>query len=83
MINLVHVRGTPVRLIRYNPDSYEPLKGQRRIKLEQREKKLLEYVKWAIKNPPQEEDMFSNVLYLFYNDYDTKQQVWNTLIKII
>jgi hypothetical protein len=38
MINLVHVRGTPVRWIRYNPDSYEPVKGQKCVKREQREK---------------------------------------------
>ena len=83
MINLVHVRGIPVRWIRYNPDSYEPLKGQRPVKLEQREKKLVEYVKWAMTHPPQEEGNFSDVLFLFYNEYDTKEQLWNTLIKII
>ena len=77
MVNLVHVRGMPVRWIRYNPDVYEPMEGQRKVKIEQREKKLLEYTKWAMKNPP---DMISNVLYLFYNDYDTKNQEWQTLI---
>ena len=77
MVNLVHVRGMPVRWIRYNPDVYEPMEGQRKVKIEQREKKLLEYTKWAMNNPP---DTISNVLYLFYNDYDTKNQEWQTLI---
>ena len=77
MINLVHVRGMPVRWIRYNPDVYEPANGQRKIKLEQREKKLIEYTKWAMKNPP---DTISSVLYLFYDEYDTKNQEWHKLI---
>ena len=77
MINLVEQRGMPVRWIRYNPDVYEPMKGQRTIKLEQREKKLIEYTKWAMKNPP---DTISSVLYLFYDEYDTKNQEWHKLI---
>jgi len=77
MINLVHVRGMPVRWIRYNPDVYEPLKGQRKIKLEQREKKLIEYTKWAMANPP---TTISTVLYLFYDDFDTKSENWHTLL---
>lgn len=79
MVNLVEVRGMPVRWIRYNPDSYESLKGQRQVKIEQREKKLLEYVKWAMKHP-QENDI-SSVLYLFYDEYDTTNQPWLSLIK--
>lgn len=55
MINLVEARGMPVRFIRYNPDVYEPMKGQRKMKFEQREKKLIEYVKYAMSHPPQEE----------------------------
>ena len=78
MINLVQVRGMPVRWIRYNPDVYEPLKGQRKVKQEQREKKLLEYIKWAMKHP--QEGVMSSVLYLFYDEYDTTSQVWHTLI---
>jgi hypothetical protein len=81
MVNLVNIRGMPVRWIRYNPDSYEPLKGQRSVKKEQREKKLVEYVKWAMNHSPQEEENFSDVLYLFYNEYDTKEQIWEPLIK--
>jgi hypothetical protein len=77
MINLVHVRGMPVRWIRYNPDVYEPTEGQRKVKLEQREKKLLEYVKWAMNHPP---ESFSSVLYLFYDEYDTKSQEWHKLL---
>jgi hypothetical protein len=80
MINLVHVRGMPVRWIRYNPDSYEPIKGQRTIKQKQREKKLIEYVYYAIKHTPQEDNVFANVLYLFYDEYDTLTQQWLKLI---
>ena len=77
MINLVHVRGMPVRWIRYNPDVYEPLKGQKKMQLEQREKKLIEYILWAMRHPP---DTISTVLYLFYNGHDTKSQEWHTLL---
>ena len=80
MINLVEVRGIPVRFIRYNPDCYEPIKGQRTIKQEQREKKLIEYVYYAIKHTPQEDNVFANVLYLFYDEYDTSTQQWLKLI---
>jgi len=80
MINLVEVRGIPVRFIRYNPDYYEPIKGQRIIKQEQREKKLIEYVYYAIKHTPQEDNVFANVLYLFYDEYDTSTQQWLKLI---
>jgi hypothetical protein len=79
MINLVGVRAMPVRFIRYNPDVYEPLKGQRIIKLEQREKKLVEFVKYAMKHSPQKDGVFANVLYLFYDDHDTNQ-TWQPLI---
>ena len=80
MVNLVEVRGMPVRWIRYNPDVYEPIAGQRKVKIEQREKKLIEYTKWAMNHSPQEDGHISNVLYLFYNDYDTKSQEWQKLI---
>jgi hypothetical protein len=81
MVNLVHVRGMPVRWIRYNPDVYEPISGQRKVRAELREKKLLEYTKWAMKHSPSEESVISNVLYLFYDEYDTKSQEWNTLLE--
>jgi len=71
MINLIHVRGMPVRWIRYNPDVYEPMEGQRKVKLEQREKKLVEHVKWAMKHSPSDDGVFSNVLYLYYDEYDS------------
>jgi hypothetical protein len=77
MINLVEVRGMPVRWIRYNPDVYEPMKGQRKVKVEQREKKLIEYTKWAMTHPP---ETISDVLYLFYDEYDTTKQEWIRLI---
>jgi len=77
MVNLVHVRGMPVRWIRYNPDVYEPAVGCRKVKQEQREKKLVEYTKWAIKHAPV---AMSDVLYLFYDGYDTQSQEWHTLI---
>ena len=79
MINLVEVRGIPVRWIRYNPDCYEPIKGQRYITQEKREKKLIEYVTYAINHTPQEDGVLSNVVYLFYDEYDTTEQPWHTL----
>ena len=79
MINLVEVRGMPVRFIRYNPDYYEPIKGQRRFTQEQKEKKLVEYVVHAMKHTPQD-GVFANVLYLFYDEYDTSNQPWLRLI---
>ena len=80
MVNLVEVRGMPVRWIRYNPDTYESQKGQRQVKIEQREKKLLEYVKWAMQHSPQKDGDISSVLYLFYDEYDTTKQPWMKLI---
>ena len=80
MINLVEARGMPVRFIRYNPDSYKPLKGQRQIAHTQREKKLIEYVRYAMNKSPKEDDIFANVVYLFYDEYDTRNQEWHTLI---
>lgn len=80
MINLVEVRGMPVRFIRYNPDYYEPIKGQRALTQEQKEKKLVEYVVHAMKHTPQEDGIFANVLYLFYDEYDTSNQPWLKLI---
>jgi len=80
MVNLVEVRGMPVRWIRYNPDTYEPVKGQRQVKAEQREKRLVEYVLWAMKHTPQGNGNMSEVLYLFYNGYNTKHVEWMKLI---
>jgi hemerythrin len=77
---LVEARAMPVRFIRYNPDVYEPMKGQRKVKLEQREKKLVEYVKYAMIHPPHEEGVFANVLYLFYDEHDTTRQIWEKII---
>ena len=79
MINIVHVRGMPTRFIRYNPDTYKPLKGQQ-VTAAKRETKLIEYVQYAIKNPPNES--FADVMYLFYDKYDTSAQSWDTLINI-
>lgn len=80
MVNLVEVRGIPVTFIRYNPDVYEPIQGQRAVKLEQREKKLVEYVLYAMKHSPSESDMISNVLYLYYDECDTANPEWHQLI---
>ena len=79
MINLIEVRGLPVRWIRYNPDTYKPMIGQSSVNLKIRERKLLEYVTFAMKHSPQEDDTFSNVLYLFYDDYDITCNTWHKL----
>lgn len=53
-------------------------KKQPQVKQEQREKKLVEYVNYAMKYPLV---IFANVLYLFYDKYNTQFQEWNTLIE--
>ena len=82
MINLVHARGMPVMFIRYNPDVYEPVPGQRRIKLEQREKQLMAYLKHYMKNPPMSQGAFANVLYLFYDGHDSHNPSLHTLLEL-
>ena len=72
----------PTRFIRYNPDVYQPVKSQRKVKIEQREKKLIEYVSYAMKHSPQEDNVIANVIYLFYDEYDTTKQEWLPLISI-
>jgi hypothetical protein len=76
---MIEVRGIPVRWIRYNPDSYKPVQGQRVITLENREKKLEELIRYAIKHSPIEDGAFSNVLYLFYDEYDVSNYTWYKL----
>lgn len=44
------------------------------------EKKLMEYVNYAMKHTPQEKDCMSHVLYLFYDGHDTKKQEWIRLL---
>ena len=77
MINLVNVRGAPVRFIRYNPDVYEPAKGQRRMNRLQREKKLMEWSQYAMEHSP---SVISDVLYLFYDEHDNHTE-FQTLIQ--
>jgi hypothetical protein len=68
MINLTQVRHMPVRWIRYNPDVYEG----RRYTREQREKKLVDTIKWAQKHIP----TVAEVIYLYYDHPDFK---WHML----
>ena len=35
-----------------------------------------------MKHSPTYNGVFSDVLYLFYDDYDTTSQLWDTLIKL-
>jgi hypothetical protein len=78
MINLIEVRGMPITFIRYNPDRYEPADGEQ-LKLEQREKKLVEWIRYAIKHNPMEVGAMANVLYLFYDGYHHSPE-WHTLM---
>lgn len=81
MVNLVHARVMPVKWIRYNPDMYQPINRQQMWTRERREKKLMEYIHYAMKHTPQEDNgCISHVLYLFYDDYDTTKQEWLKLI---
>lgn len=81
MRNIVEQHSLPIRWIRYNPDVYEPAKGQREMKREQRETVLLEYVRWAISHTPMESGDISNVLYLFYDEHDKNKLEWERLIE--
>jgi hypothetical protein len=67
----------PTTFIRYNPDKYKPVEGQEEVRAEQREKKLIEYIAFLVKQPP---TTFANVLYLFYDEYNTQLEEWHTLI---
>ena len=80
MINLAQVRSIPVVFIRYNPDIYDPVKGQKMIRLEQREKKLVEWVHYTIAHQPQEMNALVTALYLFYDEHDTAKPDWHILI---
>jgi len=82
MINLAEVRGIPVTFIRYNPDMYQPLSGQKYQNIEKRERKLIEWVIYAMKNNPYDNGCMVNVLYLFYDDHDTHNPVWHSLIAV-
>jgi hypothetical protein len=41
---------------------------------------LVEYVKWAMKHSPSEEGVFSNVLYLYYDEYDSHNNGYQKLM---
>ena len=82
MINLVESRGIPVQFIRYNPDSYQPIKGQKIITIEQREQLLLEYIKYGMNHSPILNNAFSNAIYLFYNGYDSTIETLRTIISL-
>jgi hypothetical protein len=76
MINLIEVRGAPVRFIRYNPDIYELCKGHKTVKQDEREKILVESVLYAMNTSPQVNNCIANVLYLFYDKYNAKKNNW-------
>ena len=80
MLNLAEVRGLPITFIRYNPDIYDPIKGQKMLKLEQRHKKLIEWIVYAMKHSPIETNAIANVLYLFYDEYDNNSPEWHVLM---
>ena len=80
MINLVNIRGIPVTFIRYNPDKYKSIDKQKYMLSHQREQKLIEWIKYAMKHSPNENGDIANVLYLFYDDYDIHNPSWYTLI---
>jgi hypothetical protein len=50
------------------------------LNLEQREKKLIEWVHYAMDHHPDLMDAVANVLYLFYDEYDTGKPDWHILI---
>jgi hypothetical protein len=82
MINIAQAAGMPVTYIRYNPDIYQPHGKQKMQTNEQREKRMLEYLKFSMKNSPTDKGDFANVLYLFYDDHDNTKPAWFSLIKL-
>jgi hypothetical protein len=62
--------GTPVIFIRYNPDSYKDIKGEKdKIDNIKREEILLKWIEKARDNIPKS---LCNIIYLFYDGYNKK-----------
>lgn len=79
MVNLHQDIGAPVYFIRYNPDPYL-LKGKEKNPTDNLRKKILtNWIKW-VKNYASEGKVTDglHVIYLFYDDYQEKQE-WETI----
>jgi len=78
MRNLAEVRGVPVAFVRFNPDGY--VGGTTRtLSLAARYEVLVHHVKDAVQRGPGPGAVVS-VLRLFYDGFDVKNPVWETLV---
>ena len=48
--------------------------------LPEREKVVVEYIRYAMQHTPQEDGVFCNVLYLFYDEHDHTKATWETVL---
>jgi len=62
--------GMPVFFVRYNPDDYKDSHNKKsKITKAKREEILLQWVKYTMKTPPNNENEFLRVVYLFYDGF--------------
>jgi hypothetical protein len=80
MINISQSLGMPTLFIRFNPDKYRPITGQRRLSDQKRLEALKNQIDYWSHNPLPT-DGFCFATYLFYDDDDPVK--WKTLKKLI
>ena len=59
--------------ISYNPDNYRNLHGRKKIVEESKHKrhlKLLEWLKYCMKNSPEKDDDYIRAIYLYYDEWN-------------
>lgn len=72
MFNISQAIGTPVSWIRFNPDAFKTKAGRAgRASIAERNKTLVQWVKAALARSPAEDGNYSNVVYLFFDGYDS------------
>ncbi len=65
--------GLPVWFIRYNPDNYRNLHGQKRISGESKHKrhlKVLEWLRYCMENSPEKNGDYVRAIYLYYDNWN-------------
>ena len=64
-INCKNIKCKKLIVIRWNPDEYNPPKGEEMKNREDRLEQMVKFKKYIIKNPPKE---FIHVYYMFFNE---------------